>query len=327
MVGVALAASPMVLFLGAALGTAGVASAAAVCFATGLMAFWLGPPRRGLGLVVGVSGAVLGLASAGGALALLALVGVVLPLVRPRRLTEPAAVIGSALVTAALVGGLALALDHRPLPPGPVDVAGAASTVLQATPALLQQAVGVFGRADVVLPLAAYFVWGGLVVVGASAALVLGRWRDRVSLLLAVAAAAVAAIGAVAFLLAPVGWELRGSFLLPFLVPLPVIAGFVMHAAGVRARADALLIGAAVVAVQLLALWENARRYAVGTGGPLNFLASAQWAPPGGWLPWVVVGAAGGLLVLVAMLPLTHGERDEEGFGPLVVVDPISVSR
>jgi hypothetical protein len=254
-------------------------------------------------------------------------VGVVLPLVRPRRLTEPGAVIGSALVTAALVGGLALALAHRPLPPGQVDIGGAASTVLQATPALLQQAIGVFGRTDLALPLAVYVVWGGLVVVGASAALVLGRWRDRLTMLLAIAATAIAAIGAVAFVQAPVGWVPRGSFLLPFLVPVPVIAGFVMHAAGLRARVDALLIGAAVVAVQLLALWENARRYAVGTGGPLNFLDRAQWSPPGGWLPWVVVAAAGGLLVLVALLPLTRGERDEEGFGPLVVVDPISVSR
>jgi hypothetical protein len=95
----------------------------------------------------------------------------------------------------------------------------------------------------------------------------------------------------------------------------------------VRPRADALLIGVAVVGVQLLALWENARRYAVGTGGPLNVLDSARWAPPGGWQPWLVLAAAGGLLVLLALVPLTRRERDEEAWGPLVVVDPISISR
>src|SRR5260370_14701229 len=64
--GVALAATPTVLFLGSALGTAGVTIAAAVCFTTGVVAFWMGPPRWGLAPLIGGSGVVL--ASARGAL-------------------------------------------------------------------------------------------------------------------------------------------------------------------------------------------------------------------------------------------------------------------
>jgi hypothetical protein len=325
--GVALASSPTVLFLGAALSTAGVAAAAAICFTTGVLAFWMGPPRRGLTPVIGASGAVLALVSAGGALALVVLVVAMLPLVRARRLTEPGAVLASAVVTAGLVGGVALALDHRPLPAGPADPLGALLTVLAAAPALLQQAIGVFGWSDVPLPVAAYEVWGGLVVVGVSTALLLGRWRDRLALLLVAGGALAAAAIAEAFVLAPVGWDLRGSFLLPILTGLPIVAAYVVHSARVRPRADVMLVGMAAVGVQLLGLWVNARRYAVGSQGPMSFLDSAQWAPPGGWLPWLVVAATGGLLVLLALVPPTRRERDEEAWGPLVVVDPISVSR
>ena len=52
----------------------------------------------------------------------------------------------------------------------------------------------------------------------------------------------------------------------------------------------------------------------------------ARWAPPGGWLPWLVVAAVGGVLVLVALFPLRRTERDAEA-GPLIVVDPVSVGR
>ena len=325
--GVALAATPMVLFLGSALGTAGVTIAAAVCFTSGALAFWVGPPRRGLAPLIGGSGVVLALASAGGVLALVALIVALLPLVRVRRLTQLGPVLACATVTAALVAGVALALEHRPLPPGRADLLDALSTVVQQAPTLLQQAVGIFGWSDVWLPLLAYGVWGGLVVVAVSAALVVGRWRDRLALAFAAGAVLAMATVAEAFVLRPVGWDLRGSFLLPVLGALPVMAGFVLQAARVRTRIDALLIGGAVIAVQFLAIWENARRYAVGRHGPLNFLDAAQWAPPAGWVPWLVVVGAGGLLVLLALLPLTRNERDEEAWGPLVVVDPISVSR
>src|SRR5260370_41265450 len=107
--GVALAATPMVLFLGSALGAAGVTIAAAVSFTTGVVAFWMGPPRPGLAPLIGVSGVILALASTGGGLALGALIVALLPLVRVPRLCEPGAGLASLGVTAALVAGGAFA--------------------------------------------------------------------------------------------------------------------------------------------------------------------------------------------------------------------------
>jgi Predicted membrane protein (DUF2142) len=327
LVGLAVAATPTVLFLGAALGTAGLTAAAGLCFTSALAAFWLGRPRPGLEALVAVSGAVLALSSAAGAVSLVALLVVVLPLAQLRRLTRPAALLASMVVTAAAVAGVSLALDRRPLPPGRADLLDAASSVLAAAPRLLQQAVGVFGSWDVTLPATAYGVWGAMAVLGVSAALVLGRWRHRLALLLSLGAAFGVATIAEAFVLAPAGWEPSASFLLPTLGAVPIVAGFVLQRSGVRPRADPLLAGVAVVGIQLLAFWENARRYAVGRHGPLSFPSVAQWEPPAGWLPWLVLAGAGGLLVLLALLPLWR-ERDEEAWGPLVVVDPaISVSR
>jgi hypothetical protein len=325
--GLALGASPMVLFLGSAIGTAGVAAAAGLCLATALGAFWLGPSRRGLEPLIAVSGAALGLSSAAGAFGLVALLAIVVPLVQPRRLTRPAPLLASVVVTAAAVTGVALALDQRPLPPGRADLLDALLTALRAAPSLLQQAVGVFGWSDVTLPLGAYAAWGALVVLGISSALVLGRWRDRVAVLLALGAAVGLATAVEALVLSPVAWPLTGAFLLPILGAVPVLAGFVLHHARVRPRADALLLGLAVIALQLLAFFENARRYAVGRHGPLDFPNVAEWAPTAGWIPWLALAGAGGLLILLALVPLRRGEYDEEAWGPLVVVDPLSVSR
>ena len=69
------------------------------------------------------------------------------------------------------------------------------------------------------------------------------------------------------------------------------------------------------------------RRYAVGRHGQPLFLDIAEWAPPGGWLPWLALAMTGGLLLLLSLAPLTRGEREMEAWDPLVVVDPISVSR
>jgi hypothetical protein len=324
--GLALAATPMVLFVAAAIGTAGVAAAAGLCLAASLGAFWLGPPRRGLEVPIALSGAALALSSAAGALSLVALLVVVLPLVEIRRLTRPAALAASIVLTAAAVTGVALALDNRHLPPGHVDLAAAVPAALQAAPGLLQQAVGAFGWGDVSLPAAVPTIWGALVVLGVATALVVGRWRERVALLLGVGAAFGLATIAQAFVLGPVGWELTAPFLLPLLGAVPVLAGFVLHHARLGPRTDALLVGLVVVALQVVAFGENARRYAVGRHGPINFLDAARWAPPGGWLPWLVVAAVGGVLILAALFPLRRTERDAEA-GPLIVVDPLSVGR
>lgn len=326
--GLALAVTPTVVFLGSALGPQGVTIAAAICFVTAVGAFWTGPPRWGLASLIAVSAAVLALAAAAGAVYLALLVVVGLPLVQPGRLVRPASLFGIALVALAAAGGVVWALDHRALPAGHADVADSLATVLRSVPALAQQAVGVFGWSDVSLPLVAYAAWEGLAAIVVGAALLLGRWRDRIGLALAAAGALAFGAAAQAVVLGPVGWDLQGRYLLPVLAAAPIVAGFVLRSARVYPRADAFVMGGVLAGVQLVAFWENARRFAVGRHGPLSFVDAAQWAPPGGWTPWVVLAAVGAALVAASLAPLTRAERDEDEWGPLIVVDPATtVSR
>jgi hypothetical protein len=61
---------------------------------------------------------------------------------------------------------------------------------------------------------------------------------------------------------------------------------------------------ATVSAVQLVALYANARRSAVGIKGSWLFPLRPEWSPVLGWWPWLLLAAAGcGLLCTVRLLP------------------------
>jgi hypothetical protein len=50
-------------------------------------------------------------------------------------------------------------------------------------------------------------------------------------------------------------------------------------------------------------LYLNAMRYAIGLRpdeGPVWFVFDAEWAPPLGWYPWLVLSVAGAVLLGVA---------------------------
>jgi hypothetical protein len=250
-----------------------------------------------------------------------------LPLVRARLLFRPAVL----LAFLALAGGVAVevawVLGHQPsLPLGGLSVTDGLPVVAERWPALVQQLVGEFGSTDVPLLAAIPAVWSVLAALLIGAALVIGSFGERLALLLAAATVVVLAAAAYAVILSPVGWELQGRYVLAVAVLLPLLSGFVLYRAGAPTRADVFLFGLAVGAMQFAAYWENARRYAVGRYGPLDFVSVAEWTPPGGWLLWVVLAAAGCLLVALSLVPMTAAERDE-GYGRVVDPQLVSVSR
>jgi hypothetical protein len=87
--------------------------------------------------------------------------------------------------------------------------------------------------------------------------------------------------------------------MLPLLVALPILCGELAP----RSAARRLLPGALAITalVQFVAWYVNARRSAVGTGGPLFFPGDAKWSPAGGWLPWVVLAVLGSVALLAAL--------------------------
>jgi hypothetical protein len=218
-------------------------------------------------------------------------------------------------------------LGHQPsLPLGGLSVTDGLPVVAERWPALVQQLVGEFGSTDVPLLAAIPAVWSVLAALLIGAALVIGGFGERLALLLAAATVVVLAAAAYAVILSPVGWELQGRYVLAVAVLLPLLGGFVLYRAGAPTRADVFLVGLAVPAMQFAAFWENAHRYAVGRHGPLDFVSAAEWTPAGGWMPWVVLAAAGCVLVAFSLVPLTMAERQEEA-GLIGEPELVSVSR
>lgn len=83
----------------------------------------------------------------------------------------------------------------------------------------------------------------------------------------------------------------------------PLFAGAVIAANQSRVgslwpRWSLLWFAAPMLALQGLGWYVNAKRYAVGARGPVGFIGSSAWRPPGGWWFWVVVVA----VALVAVL-------------------------
>ena len=174
------------------------------------------------------------------------------------------------------------------------------------------------------LPGAVSAGWVVLLGLTAVTAFVVGRWRERLVLLLAAAATLLLAGVLYGLLLGP-SLEVHGRYLLPVLVAIPLASGFTLQQERPEPGGDPFLIGLVAVALQFTALWFAARRYAVGSQGSLSFLAHPQWTPDGGWLFWLAVGGVGTLLVALSLIPLTDREL-ERASGPSLMVSPSRVS-
>jgi hypothetical protein len=109
-----------------------------------------------------------------------------------------------------------------------------------------------------------------------------------------------------ALTLATAGGPIQGRHVLPVTVVVAMLAGetVLRNRTSIRwAGGFAIVVTAAVVLVQLAAWYATAHRFAVGSGGSWQFLASSAWSPPGGWVPWGLCLVAGFGAILIAMRP------------------------
>jgi len=299
LLGVALAVTPMVLFVTAMLGPSGPEIAAAVCLAAALLRLGRAePPPRWIWLALGGSGAVLAASRAVGPAFLVALLVGIGLLTGPRTLARALRAGGARAAVAGAVVAIAMAasvvwefvVQPRPSPSGGglLDALGPSFGNLDNVG---EQAIGVFGKLDAPMPAWGHAVWAALVLVLLGTALVAGGRRDRLTVagLLAGTVAAVVAMSVVYREIGP----LHGRYALPVLVLLPLWLGEVvlrrrdrLPVTELRALTGVIFAGAAVV--QILGLWALSRRFAVGSGGGWLFFSDAAWSPPLGWWPWVL---------------------------------------
>jgi hypothetical protein len=328
LLGLSVAVTPMVVFMTSNLSANGLEIAAGLCYLAAILRLARADEDGGCRPLcwwaVGAGGSVLALSRATGplwvVLATMLLVAVAggrrtLALVRSggRR-----AAVAITVVVVSVVATTAWEIVVQPQPRR--DLHAAARDVPDAVgllPDLARQSLGEFGWLDTRMPAVAYAALATLIVGLVLMALVVGRRRQRVVLCTLVVASVAVTIGVDA-LNRPTGFGVQARYVLAFLVVVPLYAGEVLLERSRTGRQWARWLGwlpptVAVTAagVHLTAWYTNARRYAVGRGGPLLFVDRPQWEPPLGWPFWIVVAmAATGCLALGGILAFrrTAGE-------------------
>jgi Predicted membrane protein (DUF2142) len=314
LVGLAAAMTPMAVFLSATLNPSGLEITSAIAFAAALIRLTRDPSdRRWTWILVATAGSVLALSRGQGPLWIVLDAALVLPLVgigrlsaitiRDSKWSAPALiVIASAVILNRLwehVYGPALAFD-----PFPLDVAIRAG--LRQLPEVLRQQIGVFDYLEVDMPSFAYATWtvltGSLLIF----AFAFGTDRERLILTTGVAVTLALPIALVASTMRHTGFPLQGRYVLAISVIAPLLAGEILvrhhERLGVIGKRLIPLLIAAAALVQFVAWWANARRFAVGRNGPRWFLTAAEWSPPWGWWPWMILAASGASVLLLTVL-------------------------
>ncbi len=319
LVGVMVAATPMVWFLGGVVNPSGLEICAAICMWTAGLVLVLEHPERpppGLVAVVAVAAGFLVLARPISPL-WVACIAVVLGLLGGRRallgVLRSRAARWSALPLAAC-GAYALwwiddehALDLLPVgahvAPGDSGV-HLLATLFEHTGGWLLQVVGVFGWLDTRSPLLTYVLW--FAVVGLLVVLAALRAGARGAGVLALLLAAVVVVPIVISYgeAHRLGILWQGRYTLPLAVGVPLVSVALLAGstslAPLRQRA-AVVLSVGIGVADIVAFLEALRRYAVGVNGPIDFLVG-KWHPPLGLLGSAVAGCVLIVLMLVGVV-------------------------
>lgn len=311
LLGLIVAVTPMAVFAGASLSGSGLEIAAAIAFAAALLRLTRDEERpRWVWWLAGIAGVVLALSRTVGPLWVLAAViaaAAISPRPEPRRPATGgsgplwrtrAAIVAGVAVVAAIVANRVWEARYGPhADVGLSPLRDSLGTGWRQLDGVLLQSVGKFGALQVDLPAVAYVVWGLMAAGLVALALRAGRRRERVVLAVALAGAAVFPVLFYAAVARHAGIPLQGRHVLPLFAIVALLAGEIAHRgrAHLPQRELLTLFLAPAAAIQVIAWWENSRRWADGPDGPVWFLGSPAWSPPAGWVPWlalVLLGAA-----------------------------------
>jgi hypothetical protein len=312
---IAVAVTPMVLFLVGSVNPNGIEIAAAVCFWATLAVLLVRPDDRHLNrlfLRAGVAGTVLGLSRLGSPLWVVLIVGAVLAwagwerawtFLRDRRAWLVGAAVGlSSLCTLLWVrhyGTLRYTLGGAP--GGTLDENIRLS--LGNADTQIDRMIGVFGWLDTRSATFSSYLWlfalGALVLLGLAAA---GR-RQALVLVGLVVAVVVVPVALEAPRAGTQGFPWQGRYTLPLAVGVPILAALQVDrssllSAPLTRRLSAVLLGAFGVGQLYAHVWAT-RRYTAGVDGAVDWITAGGWNPP---LPvWTLFVAFVGALAAAAL--------------------------
>ncbi|HEX2258947.1 MAG TPA: DUF2142 domain-containing protein [Actinomycetota bacterium] len=310
LLGLIVAVTPMVIFVGSSLSGSGLETAAGIAFFACLVR--LTRPgttaSRIVWIATGLSGAVLVISRDLGIAWLLLSLSVALGLSCLKRLRAVMAsggrvawvaigVIGVAVVEAAI--WQAAVQVHPPLSLS--RVAANVPAAFGITREILRQQVGVFGWLDTVMPSEAYWIWGAMFLALLALAFLAGSWRQRAVLAASTLGAVMLPVG-VELVQREVGFGAQGRHVLPMTVVVPLLAGEILtrnaHRLGwLRQLFPAVWFTAAAGVVYVVAWYINGKRHMVGPGGPDWFWEATTSSPPLGWVTWGLVSIAGAIMI------------------------------
>lgn len=321
LLGVMVALTPEVFFVTVVLSNSALEIAGGVCFTAALLRFVWG--QRGgwlasTGLALG--GIALGTSRPTGAVWLVVpLLPVLILLGRAgvRDLTRASGIreyLAAALVAAAAIFDIVWSLAVHAQPhTSPHAVIATIPASLADIPSTLQQAVGVFGWLNIGLPSFVYLLWFAVAIALWAGAFLLGSANERVALVVAVALTFAAIWVVNTLLIASSGTYGQGRYYLPIEVATPMLAGFVLVRRLDRRIALEAAAGVGLLVwsgLQLLAWWEDARRFAVGRVGRHLFFLGAKWSPFGSWWPWIALAVVGcGAIAIVSVTSFAAAAR------------------
>jgi hypothetical protein len=326
LIGIILALTPMVVYLGASMSDSSTEIMASVAFFAALLRIGRDSEQgasRGVWTLAGVCGVVLALSRPLGPVWIALDLAISVALVGPRPAWALVHRAGRPAIATAIAVVVAIALNryweatyepHVVFTPFPgLDVLNAGAQDLQS---ILGEFIGNFGYLNVPLSSTVEWLWALAVAVLLALAVGVGRSAARVAIAGSVLVAVAFPIYLFAASLRFTGFALQGRYTLPVAVVIPLVAAEALRRGRARLPAAlpaALLSVVALIAaaVQLIAWWTNARRYAVGASGPTWFLGVAQWSPPVGWVAWATVAVVASLLLAFFWIePRTgHGRR------------------
>lgn len=222
--------------------------------------------------------------------------------------------LGVVLAAGVTVAGWEIRYDHPSDTGSPTDTKAVGSFLQPKLMAIVRSAVGNFGWLDTLMPEAALAVWLCALVFICGAGLLLADRADRWTLLAVMVACLITAYVIFAIVFYPIQANLQGRHMLPMLILVPLLAGIIivekLTEAGWRDRLHPLFIvlGILVATLHGIALYFNARRYAVGIDGPIWFFGASEWRPQWGWWPWILLGLAGCALLVTVTFRARHAD-------------------
>jgi predicted membrane protein DUF2142 len=310
--GIVVAMTPMAVFTTGVLSISGIEITAGAAVACVVVVAAFRPEsvlRSSTHWVLAVTGATLALSRQLGVIALAVMVLALLVFAGRSRARE--LLVSRRLsfwVAVAAMGASALlmvwwehAFDHPAFATFSLDE-GATRAFFDRANDTIEFGIGRFGYLDTNLPGAVIALWMAMWGLVFGLGVMLARRRDSLVLLGSFATMVALAYYVHVTVFYSIQASIQGRHFLSMAAFFTILAATVVverlsPTAPWAVRRLAIAVGVFVPALQLFSVYWNARRYAVGSEGPVWFLPHAEWTPPLGFVPWLVMAAVGAALL------------------------------